>query len=129
MLQLFEKTDNNIAAFVVLGGSFAESVDLTGEKLIGCVIVSVGLPKVTYEKEKLRAYYQGKGENGFDYAYLHEGISKVIQAAGRLIRTESDKGAILLLDRRFAHGKYQILIQQNWSDITYISDLINSMKN
>ncbi|NLL49953.1 MAG: DEAD/DEAH box helicase [Eubacteriaceae bacterium] len=122
LLQLFEKTDNNIAAFVVLGGSFAESVDLTGEKLIGCVIVSVGLPKVTYEKEKLRTYYEDKGENGFDYAYLYEGISKVIQAAGRLIRTESDKGAILLLDRRFTQGKYQMLIQQNWSDITYISD-------
>ena len=121
LLALFEKKDECISAFVVLGGSFSESVDLVGERLIGCAVISVGLPKVHFEKEKLRAYYDDRGENGFDYAYLYEGINKVTQAAGRLIRAESDKGTVLLIDSRFAQGKYKTLIAQNWPDIEYIS--------
>lgn len=113
---LFSATYTPMAYFMRISGG-----ELVGERLIGCAVVSVGLPKVNYEKEKLRAYYDDRGESGFDYAYLYEGINKVTQAAGRLIRTESDKGAILLLDRRFAQGKYKELVAQNWPDIRYIS--------
>jgi DNA excision repair protein ERCC-2 len=75
----FDNDENALCAFAVLGGSFAESIDLTGEKLIGCIVVSVGLPKVCYEREKLKQYYDKEG-SGFDYAYLYEGMNKIMQA-------------------------------------------------
>lgn len=114
----FDKSGNDVCAFAVLGGSFAESIDLTGERLIGCIVVSVGLPKVCYEKEKLKQYYDKEG-SGFDYAYLYEGMNKIMQAGGRVIRTESDKGTLLLIDTRFNWGKYKALSQKTWPSIAY----------
>lgn len=114
----FDDTESALCAFAVLGGSFAESIDLTGERLIGCIVVSVGLPKVCYEREKLKEYYDKEG-NGFDYAYLYEGMNKIMQAGGRVIRTENDKGTLLLIDSRFNWGKYKALSQKTWPNTSY----------
>jgi len=118
ILKFDEKGENTVCAFAVLGGSFAESIDLVGDKLIGTIIVSVGLPKVCYEREKLKTYYDSENK-GFDYAYLYEGMNKVMQAGGRVIRSEADKGVVLLIDKRFGGGKYSRLAQNAWPNIKF----------
>lgn len=114
-----DNKENNVTAFVVLGGSFSESIDLIGDKLIGCVIISVGLPKICYERDQLKQYYDKEGK-GFDYAYLFEGINKIMQAGGRVIRSENDSGYIYLIDKRFYHNKYKTLISQTWENIEFV---------
>ena len=99
----------------VLGGMFSEGIDLTGDRLIGTIIVGTGLPKVTKERDLLRLYYDENGEDGFLYAYLYPGMNKVMQAAGRVIRTEQDRGSILLLDERFMRPNYQELFPREWN--------------
>ncbi len=103
----------------VLGGIFGEGIDLKGERLIGAVIVGTGLPLVCDERELFRRYYDGKkeegdGYDGFSSAYLYPGMNKVQQAAGRVIRTMEDTGAVLLLDDRFAGGQYTALFPKEW---------------
>lgn len=100
--------------FCVLGGVFSEGIDLVGERLIGAVIVGTGLPKVCIEREILKQYFDEKGMGGFEYAYLYPGMNKVLQAAGRVIRTDRDRGCILLLDERFQKGEYQRLFPREW---------------
>ena len=97
-----------------MGGIFSEGIDLAGEKLVGAVIVGTGLPQVGDEREILKAYYDRKGEAGFDYAYRFPGMNKVLQAAGRVIRTAKDKGVLLLLDDRFLNREYQGLFPVEW---------------
>ena len=99
-----------------MGGIFSEGIDLMGDRLIGAVIVGTGLPQMGTEREILRAYYDKRGENGFDYAYRYPGMNKVLQAAGRVIRTKDDTGAILLLDERFTGLDYRNLFPVEWSD-------------
>lgn len=99
----------------VLGGMFSEGIDLSGEKLIGALIVGTGLPKITGERNLLRDYYENRGEDGFSYAYLYPGMNKVLQAAGRVIRTVSDEGIILLLDERFLREDYQNMFPREWN--------------
>ncbi len=101
--------------FCVLGGIFAEGIDLPGERLIGAMIVGTGLPQVCNEREILKQYFDEKGQRGFDYAYIYPGMNKVLQAAGRVIRTEKDKGMILLLDERFLQRGYQEIFPREWS--------------
>lgn len=98
----------------VLGGVFGEGIDLKGERLIGAVIVGTGLPLVCDERELFRRYYDEKNGTGFDSAYLYPGMNKVQQAAGRVIRTAEDKGAVLLLDDRFAGNQYVSLFPKEW---------------
>ena len=101
----------------VLGGVFGEGIDLKGERLIGTVIVGTGLPLVCNERELFRRYYDektGEAGSGFARAYLYPGMNKVQQAAGRVIRTMEDKGAVLLLDDRFAGGQYVSLFPREW---------------
>ena len=98
----------------VLGGVFGEGIDLKGERLIGAVIVGTGLPLVCDERELFRRYYDEKNGTGFDSAYLYPGMNKVQQAAGRVIRTVEDKGAVLLLDDRFAGNQYAALFPKEW---------------
>lgn len=105
--------------FAVLGGSFSEGIDLTNDKLIGAVIVGVGLPKISFERDIIKDYYNNKNESGFDYAYVNPGMNKVMQAAGRVIRTKDDVGVVLLLDERFLSRKYKELFKVEWSN--YIS--------
>ena len=96
--------------FVVLGGVFSEGIDLIGDRLKGAIIVGVGLPKISFERKLIEDYFNEIGEPGFHYAYTFPGMNKVIQAMGRVIRTEEDKGTILLLDKRYKSNIYQKLM-------------------
>ncbi|MCQ2491896.1 MAG: ATP-dependent DNA helicase [Lachnospiraceae bacterium] len=116
-LSEFSKTrKKSMLAFCVLGGIFSEGIDLVGEKLIGTAIVGTGLPGVSYEQNLLRDYFNRRGEDGFDYAYRFPGMNKVLQAAGRVIRTKEDEGVILLLDERFLNYEYRGLFPMEWED-------------
>lgn len=100
--------------FCVMGGIFSEGIDLKQDRLIGTVIVGTGLPMVCDDRELFRAYYQEREEKGFEYAYLYNGMNKVLQSAGRVIRTTEDVGAILLLDERFTTSAYTTLFPHEW---------------
>ncbi len=119
-LGLFE-TENNLTAFCVLGGIFSEGIDLKEERLIGSIIVGTGLPQVCFERELLKAHFEEEGEDGFDYAYRFPGINKVLQAAGRVIRTEKDRGIIALLDERFLQNNYKKLYPLEWQSIRRVN--------
>lgn len=110
------KVGANIIAFSVIGGMFSEGVDLPGEKLIGAIIVGVGFPKVSIENNIISEYFD---ENGFDYSYTYPGINKVLQSVGRVIRTESDKGRVLLIDKRYLNTKYRVMLPREWNLETY----------
>ena len=114
-LKLFqEEREESLAAFCVMGGIFSEGIDLVGEQLIGAVIVGTGLPQVCLERQILKDYFDRKGMDGFAYAYLYPGMNKVLQAAGRVIRTTEDRGVIVLLDERFRSPAYQNLFPREW---------------
>lgn len=106
--------EDSLLGFGVMGGVFGEGVDLAGDRLIGSAIVTVGLPQVNPVQEMLREYFQESRGNGFDYAYRYPGMNKVLQAAGRVIRTPSDKGVVLLLDQRFGNPDYARLFPDHW---------------
>ncbi len=108
--------------FCVLGGSFSEGVDLPGSRLIGSVIVGVGIPGLSNERNILRDYYENKCERGYDYAYTYPGMNRVLQAAGRVIRREEDKGIVVLIDGRYAEEPYLHLYPPHWQDITAAGD-------
>ena len=108
----------SLLGFCVLGGIFSEGIDLKGESLIGAAIVGTGLPQICHEREILRQYYEGRQMDGFAYAYRYPGMNKVLQAAGRVIRTKEDKGVILLLDDRFWDRDYQEIFPREWQDRT-----------
>lgn len=118
-LKEFHEREDVLVGFCVMGGIFSEGIDLAGEKLIGVIVVGTGLPQVGHEKEILKNYYDSRGENGFDYAYKYPGMNKVLQAAGRVIRTQNDVGVILLLDERFRNSEYSALFPIEWSDRKY----------
>ena len=101
-------------AFCVMGGIFSEGIDLKSSRLIGAIVVGTGLPMVCNERELFRGYFDAKNNSGFDYAYLYQGMNKVLQSAGRVIRTNEDRGAILLLDERFLQAQYYQLFPQEW---------------
>lgn len=109
--------DANRIAFCVMGGVFGEGIDLVGDRLTSVIIVGVGLPQVSPELEIMRAYYQDRAESGFTYAYTYPGLNKVLQASGRLIRSETDLGALLLIDSRFASQEYLKLMPQEWNPV------------
>ena len=111
-----EKTEETLVGFCVMGGIFSEGIDLIGNRLIGAAVVGTGLPQVNCEREILKGYYDEKGEQGFDYAYRYPGMNKVLQAAGRVIRTKEDTGAILLMDERFLNRDYRNLFPREWND-------------
>ncbi len=104
-----KREEKNLVGFAVLGSSFSEGIDLVGESLVGAAVVGVGLPMICPENDMLKDYFSSQGQNGFDYAYLFPGFSKVLQAIGRVIRTENDYGAVLLIDDRYAQKRYQQL--------------------
>ena len=110
-----------VTAFAVLGGIFSEGIDLPGGALTGCVILGPGLPQVGAERESLRRYYDKKLGCGFDYAYRIPGMNRVLQAAGRVIRSETDRGAVLLIDDRFAQPQNRRLLPPHWEGIRFIS--------
>jgi DNA excision repair protein ERCC-2 len=97
-----------------MGGIFGEGVDLAGERLSGTVVIGTGLPAVCAERELIRRYYDENNGRGFDYAYTYPGLNRVLQAAGRVIRSENDKGFVILVDGRFAGYKYKRLFPSWW---------------
>ena len=114
-LEEFEQErEKSLVAFCVMGGIFSEGIDLTDDKLIGAVIAGTGLPQVCTEREILKQYFNAADMDGFDYAYLYPGMNKVLQSAGRVIRTESARGVILLLDDRFRAMRYREVFPREW---------------
>ena len=117
-----EDTGKLRIGFCVLGGSFSEGVDLPGNKLIGTVIIGVGLPGLSNENNIIKEYYDIKSECGYDYAYTFPGMNNILQAAGRVIRTDSDKGIVILVDDRYGEAKYKFLFPPQWSHMIYTGD-------
>ena len=128
----FEKEqETSLLGFCVMGGIFSEGIDLTEEKLIGAIIVGTGLPRVCVERELLKQYFDAKGLGGFDYAYLYPGMNKVLQSAGRVIRTATDRGCVLLLDERFEKNEYKKLFPREWKQPVFgnLCDLPNALQS
>jgi len=115
-------TSKTLVGFAVLGGIFSEGIDLKGDRLNGVVIVGVGLPQLCNERDIIRSYYDSIGKNGYDYSYVFPGINKVFQAGGRLIRTEEDKGTLILIDDRFLYGKYQKIFPYEWRNFKILKE-------
>ena len=117
-LRAFEMgREKSLIGFGVLGGIFSEGIDLTNEKLIGTLIIGTGLPQVCNEREILKSYFDQKGLYGFDYAYRYPGMNKVLQAAGRVIRTPEDRGVVLLIDDRFLAPDTRRLMPPHWEQL------------
>ena len=117
--------------FVIIGGSFGEGIDLVSDRLIGLVVVGIGLSKINYESDKIAEYYKENDIDGYDYAYVYPGMNKVMQAVGRLIRSENDKGVALLIDERYMHHNYRSLFKKEWDNYEVIfnqEDLILSIQ-
>lgn len=110
------ENEKTLIGFCVLGGIFGEGIDLKKDSLIGAVIVGTGIPQVCLERELVREYFDETMQNGYEYAYLYPGMNKVLQAAGRVIRTQEDTGVVALLDERFLSGSYRALFPREWSN-------------
>ena len=106
--------EKTLIGFCVMGGIFSEGIDLKNDSLIGAIIVGTGLPQVCNEREILKDFFHSMGENGFNYAYRYPGMNKVLQAAGRVIRTAEDVGIVALLDERFLEPAYQKMFPREW---------------
>ena len=115
-MEIEEEEEKGLLGFCVMGGIFSEGIDLKHDSLIGAIIVGTGLPQVCNERELLKQYFDGMGKNGFDYAYRYPGMNKVLQAAGRVIRTAEDVGIVALLDDRFLNASYQRLFPREWEE-------------
>jgi len=125
-----DRVERTLVGFAVMGGIFGEGIDLKGECLTGAAIVGVGLPGIDTERELIKAYYDLNGRRGFEYAYQYPGINRVLQAAGRVIRSETDRGVVLLIDERYAQRRYRTLLPANWqvrtlADLSRFKTLLN----
>jgi len=118
-----ENTDT-LVGFAVMGGIFGEGIDLEGERLSGVAAVGVGLPGICLERELIREYFDARDQAGFDYSYIYPGFNRVLQAAGRVIRSEKDRGVVLLIDERFSTSRYKSLLPGHWHP-RYIRDRIH----
>jgi DNA excision repair protein ERCC-2 len=115
--QFKNENHETLVGFVVLGGVFGEGIDLLGDRLTGAVVVSVGQPPPTPERELIQDYFNQRDHAGFDFAYVFPGFNRVLQACGRVIRSETDRGSVLLIDRRYAGRKYTTLFPPGWQPI------------
>ena len=102
-------------------GAFSEGIDLIGDALSGVIVIGVGLPMICDENNILKDYFEEVYENGYEYAYVYPGFTKVIQAVGRVIRTETDRGFALLVDERFSYSQYRNLMPHHWQNIKVIN--------
>ena len=117
-LQHFRQDNpKTLVGFAVMGGIFGEGIDLVGRRLSGAVVVGVGLPGICLERELIREYFAATIKAGFEYAYQYPGINRVLQAAGRVIRSETDRGVVLLIDQRYATFRYRSLLHKQWATI------------
>ena len=121
-LMEFKKEEKNyLIAFCVMGGIYSEGIDLAGDSLIGAVIVGIGMPALSYEREAIAEYYQDKYEEGKQFAYIYPGMNRVFQAAGRVIRREDDRGVIVLIDDRFDDPLYRKSLPKLWEGVKFLS--------
>jgi DNA excision repair protein ERCC-2 len=111
-----------LVGLAVMGGVFGEGIDLVGERLIGVVVVGVGVPQVGLERDLIKAYFDHQIGNGFAYAYQYPGFNRVLQATGRVIRTETDRGAIVLIDDRFTQARYRQLFPSHWQGFQIVEN-------
>ncbi|HID39205.1 MAG TPA: hypothetical protein EYP36_06795 [Calditrichaeota bacterium] len=114
VLQELKRNDEPVLLMAVMGGIFSEGVDYSGNMAIGVIVVSPALPKISYERELLREYYEEKQNQGMEYAYIYPGMNKVIQSVGRLIRSATDTGIVLLIGERFTQDEYTLLLPDYW---------------
>ncbi len=122
-LDSFTSEDGNTVGFAVMGGIFSEGIDLVGDRLLGAIIIGVGLPQINFETDIIKTYFDNKSQQGYAYAYQFPGMNKVLQAAGRVIRTEKDRGAVLLIDERFTTAQYLRLFPKEWSHYKRINSI------
>ena len=108
------ETARTLLGFAVMGGVFGEGIDLSGDRLSGAIVVGVGLPGLSPERDLIRAHFDRTDQGGFDYAYRYPGINRVLQAAGRVIRSSRDRGMVLLIDERFGFSAYRNLLHRHW---------------
>ena len=126
-LKSFESSrDGELIGFCVMGGVFSEGIDLKHDSLIGVLVVGTGLPSINTQGELLKSYYDEKHNSGYEYAYVYPGMNKVLQAAGRVIRTQDDVGVIGLLDDRFLTERYRALFPVEWND--YVVTTVDSVQ-
>lgn len=131
-LDEFQSDDQkSVIGFCVMGGIFSEGIDLKEDRLIGAIIVGTGLPQVSSERELLSRYFNEKCGKGFEYAYLYPGMNKVLQAGGRVIRTERDRGVIALLDERFHYQQYRRIFPREWQNCgrTSLSEIARQVED
>lgn len=119
--ELVIERKSTLIGFCVLGGIFSEGIDLKNDSLIGAIIVGTGLPQVCNEREILKKFFDSQGDNGFDFAYRYPGMNKVLQAAGRVIRTVEDVGIVALLDERFLTASYKRMYPREWEAYEQVS--------
>lgn len=127
-----DKPKKTMIGLAVVGGAFGEGIDLVSERLIGVVVVGVGLPQICFERNLIRAYFDKIENKGFDYAYANPGMNKVMQAVGRVIRSENDKGVALLIDERYLSNKYRELFSSAWNHykvVTSTQDVKEEVEN
>ena len=127
-----ENNERTIVGLAIIGGAFGEGIDLVGDSLIGVAVVGIGLPKINFESNQIVDYYRLNEINGFNYAYTYPGMNKVMQAVGRLIRTESDRGVALLIDERYMWNDYRSLFKEEWSEYEVVlntKELEQSLQN
>ncbi|MCI8387520.1 MAG: ATP-dependent DNA helicase [Clostridiales bacterium] len=121
-IKKFDTNEKGMLAFAVLGGIFSEGIDLIGDRLIGSIIVGVGLAQLNNESNIIAEYYNEVNEQGYEYAYVYPGMNKVLQAAGRVIRTDTDRGVVVLIDDRFATPTYTNLYPSHWKGMKLVGD-------
>ncbi|MBL4936751.1 ATP-dependent DNA helicase [Clostridium sp. YIM B02515] len=121
--------NNTLVAFAVMGGIFGEGIDLTGDRLSGAIVVGVGLPQVCLERDIIRDYFSETKEMGFEYAYIYPGMNKVMQAVGRVIRTEEDRGVVMLIDERFSDNTYRRLFPPEWQVIKAANNIGETLQD
>ena len=124
LLKKLNQKTRNVVIFGVQGGVFAEGIDCPGDSLIGAIVVGPALPAFHVERECIRKYYDTKYGRGFDYAYTYPAMARVVQAAGRVIRTETDRGLIVLMDKRFTHASYSGVMPRGWFDAS-VNELVS----
>ena len=114
LIRFDQANERTLVGFCVLGGIYSEGIDLQGDRLIGTVVVGVGLPQIGKEQDRIRDYYNRHGGTGYEFAYQYPGMNKVLQAAGRVIRGEQDRGVVVLIDDRFNTPSYLRLFPEHW---------------
>jgi DNA excision repair protein ERCC-2 len=116
------RPEQTLVGFALMGGIFGEGIDLIGDRLSGAIVVGVGLPQIGLEREIIRSYYETTSGQGYEFAYMYPGLNKVLQAVGRVIRTEEDRGIVLLIDERFSLRPYKQLFPEEWKEIHYVAN-------